>query len=274
MLKKEHNACDVGILGCGWLGIPLAKQLVEEGYRVRGSARKTKQLKRIEAVKATAFQVNCTEDGCVNCSSFFEGLEVLIIALPPGLRKNPSARFDRVMEHIIDALISAKIKKVIFISSTSVYGEQVGIITEENLPSPTTESGKQLVKCEEFLLCNENFESVILRFGGLIGANRNPIHQVVKKPFIANPSDVINFIHQKDCVQLISRCIRYFRAGERYNGVTPYHPKRKDFYQQMADLHGLTCPPFKEIRAGKRLISSAKAQEHLGGVFSVENLLT
>lgn len=274
MFNAEKNICDVGILGCGWLGIPLAKQLVNEGFQVRGSCRKPEHLARIETTEARAFQVNCTERSCGACSDFFQGLEVLIICLPPGLRQDPSRRFDRVMEHVINALIDANIKKVIFISSISVYGWQAGTITEENKLMPTTESGKQLAICEQMLLGNQQFESVIIRFGGLFGADRNPIHQLVKKPFIPNPNDVINFVHQTDSVKIIEACVTHFKGGEIYNGVSPYHPTRKDFYKHWANIHGLKCPPFKEINSGIRKISSAKIQEKLGVEFTVENLLT
>lgn len=270
----EKNRSNLGILGCGWLGIPLAKNLIKDGFYVRGSARKKENLLRIEATNARAYHVNCTEDGCETCEDFLRGLDWLIICLPPGVRHNPSRRFDRAMEHLVDSIVSEKIQKVIFISSISVYGWQAGVITEQHPLLPTTESGKQLIKCEHLLLSNPHFETVVLRFGGLIGPNRNPIHQLSKKSFIPNPNDVINFIHQVDCIEIIKACIDQFKGGEVYNAVSPYHPKRVDFYIQLAKKQGLDCPPFKEIRLGERHISSAKLKKELGVKFLVENLLT
>jgi nucleoside-diphosphate-sugar epimerase len=62
---------------------------------------------------------------------------------------------------------------VIFISSTSVYGDN-DQITEETPLNPDSE-GKQLAIVEDVLHSNSRFKTTVLRFGGLIGEDRNPI---------------------------------------------------------------------------------------------------
>ena len=47
---SSENKKIIGILGCGWLGLPLAKELVEEGYIVRGS---TTQASKLDKIKQT-----------------------------------------------------------------------------------------------------------------------------------------------------------------------------------------------------------------------------
>lgn len=61
-----------------------------------------------------------------------------------------------------------------FISSTSVYGNLNREITEEDETFPETESGKALVKVEKLLRNEKEINITILRFGGLIGYERNP----------------------------------------------------------------------------------------------------
>ena len=74
-------------------------------------------------------------------------------------------------------------------SSTSVYSDKDTVVTEATLPNPNTESGKQLLQCEKLLQDNSHFETTILRFGGLIGEDRNPIHFLAGRSNIENPDD-------------------------------------------------------------------------------------
>ena len=272
MEGNKHST--IGVLGCGWLGLPLAKQLVDEGFSVRGTSTRTSRLKAIEAVKSQAYQVICTEEGCDNIEPFLNGLDLLIVNLPPGLRKNPERKFDVVIQQLSAQIENNKIKRLIFVSSTSVYGNIDGTITEKTIPQPQTASGQQLLRCEQILLNNPNFDTLVLRFGGLIGPNRNPIHSLIKKQHIDNPKGIINFIHQKDSIGIITACIRDFKGGTIYNAVAPYHPDRESFYKKLAALDQLDCPPFVETNKNKRYISSQKIQEELNFNFVVENLLT
>ena len=84
----------------------------------------------------------------------------------------------------------------------------------------------------------------------------------------------INFIHLDDCIELIKRCIQFFQNGSIYNGVSPYHPTRIDYYTEMAKKAAVPLPPFRKQRGIIRTISSQKAEKNLGIRFVVENLLT
>ena len=125
-MMSVENKKTIGILGCGWLGLPLAKQLVKEGYIVQGSTTQASKLDKIEQTEASAFIVCCEEDKCEGLATFLAQINILIIALPPGVRANPSRRFDLVIQNIQKEIISQGVQKVLFISSTAVYGEQRG----------------------------------------------------------------------------------------------------------------------------------------------------
>lgn len=271
---SERNKKNIGILGCGWLGLPLAKQLVENGDIVRGSTTQVSKLKQIEATGASAFVVRCEEEGCSGLSTFLTKLDTLIITLPPGVRKNPNRRFDLVIQQIKNEILIQGVGEVLFISSTSVYGNTQGLITEETPTAGVTESGKQLVDCEQLLLNNPSFKTVVIRFGGLIGPNRHPIYSLAKREQIDNAKGEINFIHLEDCIQMIARCLLQIGGNGLYNGVSPYHPSRKDYYTVMAQKAGIQLPAFTNQKEMRRIISSQKVEKDLGMRFLVENLLT
>jgi nucleoside-diphosphate-sugar epimerase len=269
-----ENKKIIGILGCGWLGLPLAKQLVEEGYIVRGSTTQASKLDKIKQTGASAFIVLCEEDKCTGLATFLTQIYCLIIALPPGLRANPERRFDLVIQNIHKEIIDQGVQKVLFISSTSVYGETEGTIVESTPTAPVSSSGKQLVQCEQILQISTVYDTSIIRFGGLIGPNRHPVYNLAKRAQINNPVGRINFIHLDDCIELIKRCIQYFKQGSIYNGVSPYHPSRLNYYSEMGKKAAIQLPPFKKQQGIIQTISSQKAEKNLGMRFTVENLLT
>jgi nucleoside-diphosphate-sugar epimerase len=269
-----ENKKTIGILGCGWLGLPLAKQLVKDGYIVRGSSTQVSKLEKITQAGVAAFVVRCEEDECTGLTAFLAHLDCLIIALPPGVRANPARRFDLIIQNIQKEIIAQGVEKVIFISSTAVYGETEGTIVESTPTAAVTLSGKQLVLCEQILQNNPAFETSIIRFGGLVGPNRHPIFTLAKRTQIDNPEGKINFIHLEDCIELIKRCIQHFENGSIYNGVSPFHPSRVNYYTEMAKKAAIQLPPFNKRQGTIRSISSQKAEKDLGMQFIVENLLT
>lgn len=269
-----ENKKIIGILGCGWLGLPLAQQLVEDGHIVRGSTTQDSKLEKISKTGANAYIVQCEEDNCTGLATFLSQINYLIIALPPGVRTNPTRRFDLVIHNIQKEIIAQGVQNVLFISSTAVYGETEGTIVESTPTAAVSLSGKQLVECEQILQNAAAYETSIIRFGGLIGPGRHPIYNLAKRTQIDNPEGKINFIHLDDCIELIKRCIQYFQSGSVYNGVSPYHPTRINYFTEMAKKAAIQLPPFKKGEGIIRTISSEKAEKNLGMCFVVENLLT
>ncbi|MDO1499384.1 hypothetical protein Q2T40_03905 [Winogradskyella maritima] len=79
------------------------------------------------------------------------------------------------MQLVYRALLISSVEKIVFVSSTSVYGEIHGEVDEDTPPNPSTESGKQLTEAEKIFKDVKNFETTIIRFGGLIGPDRHPV---------------------------------------------------------------------------------------------------
>ena len=263
----------IGVLGCGWLGLPLAEHLLTSGHRVSGSTTSNSKISVLSSKKITPYLIKVTKDGIGGDLSFFDEPDIIIIAIPPGLRSNPKKRFDLMIEHCKQACIKNNIKEVIFISSTSVYGNQSGVLTEESQLLPESTSGKQLVSCENLLVKTPEFSTTILRMGGLIGVDRHPVFQLGKKQFIENPNGSVNLIHLTDCIHIINSLIKRKIVNNVYNCVTPYHPSRQKYYNQMADQLGCKRPVFKGINSIDRQVSSDKLTRDFAYHFKVQNLL-
>jgi nucleoside-diphosphate-sugar epimerase len=126
---------------------------------------------------------------------------------------------------------------------------------------------------EQRLIKNENFESCIVRLGGLLGPDRHPIFTLSGKKNLPNPKSPINFIHQKDAVAILLKILENWKGDQTFNAVTPFHPSRKEYYEQMAKIAQLPPPIFEQNGAIRGIISSKKVLDELSCQFTVKNLL-
>ena len=248
----------ISILGCGWLGFPLAKALLENGFSVNGSTTSTEKISKLKNAGISPFLIELGEVAIKgNVSEFLEGSQILIIDIPPKIRGISTENFVAKINYIIPFIEKAGIKKVVFVSSTSVYSDENKLVTEETIANPDTESGKQLVASEQFLQNNSNFETTVVRFGGLIGEDRNPILFLAGRTNIESPNAPINLICQEDCIGIILKIIESNCWGETFNAVAPFHPSREAYYTQKAKEFHLELPIFVASKPsiGKTILS-------------------
>ncbi|MGQ7945918.1 SDR family NAD(P)-dependent oxidoreductase [Flavobacterium sp. WC2509] len=271
----------ISLLGCGWLGLPLAKALLKENFSVKGSTTSEEKLSKLTTMGINPFLVALDSKGITGTiNDFLHGSETLIIDIPPQLRgKNSNATivnekvFVAKIKTLIPYIENSTIQNVLFVSSTSVYGETNASITEASTPKPDTESGKQLLEAEMLLQNNKHFKTTILRFGGLIGEDRNPITFLAGKQNIENPKTPINFIHQDDCIGVILKIIATDSWNQTFNAVSPFHPTRENYYSQKATELNLPLPTFDHSKPSiEKLILSDKIKTVLGYTFIKTNL--
>lgn len=273
----------ISILGCGWLGLPLAKSLLKKGYSIQGS---TTSIEKISVLKSEGIipfivslsAVEVSDETKTSIELFLNNSEILIIDIPPKLRGDSKENFVGKIQTLVPFIEKSSIKKVLFISSTSVYSDENLTITEKFKPNPDSESGRQLLAAEKILQSNSYFKTTVVRFGGLIGDDRHPIKFLAGKKNIENPNAPINMIHQEDCIGIIEAILRQAQNdnlewNETFNAVAPFHPSRKEYYTQKGIDFGLPLPEFDEKKPSVgKLILSTKIEEVLGYTFKKELL--
>jgi nucleoside-diphosphate-sugar epimerase len=271
----------ISILGCGWFGLPLAKSLLSKGYNVKGSTTSATKLKTLKEAEIIPFQIQLNEQEIIgNVSAFLHETDVLIIAIPPGLRKeilsSEEMTFMNKMKTLIPYIEKSGIQKVLLVSSTSVYGDRFPIeeYTESTQTHPDTESGRQLVLSEKLLQSNIHFKTTVIRFGGLLGEDRHPIKFLAGRTQIENPDGPVNLIQREDCIGIIIKALDFAckdKWGETFNAVAPQHPTRKTYYQKKAQQFNLPLPNFVEDTKSKgKIISSKKVETILDYSFQKE----
>ena len=245
----------ISILGCGWLGLPLAEHLIQKGFSIKGSTTSPNRIGELESKEIELSPDEISGD----YEAFLQNSKILIIDIPPKLRgENPESFVGKMKTFIQKAVLNSSIEKVLFISSTSVYGDEPINVTEETIEKPETLSGKELLETEHFLQQQTAFKTTILRFGGLIGGSRNPAKSLLGKSNIATPNAPINLIHQDDCIGIITAIIEQNFWGEKINASAPFHPTRKEYYMAKAKELGLPLPEFEKNKASGKVIDSSK----------------
>lgn len=256
----------ISIIGCGWLGFPLAKELLKKGYKVKGTTTSNDKLKLLTNEHIEAFYLKITSEGITgNIHESLLKSEVLVLNIPPGLRSNPNQDYVSQIKNIIPYIEKSEIKNVLFVSSTSVYADEEFFpeITEKTKPNPDTESGKQLLEVENLLQSNTSFETTILRLSGLFGEERHPAKQLSGRAHLKNADAPVNLIHLKDAVQIIIEIIAKGVFNETFNASTTPHPSKQDYYTSICKTMNLSIPTYDLNQKSKGKIILSNKLEHL-----------
>jgi len=193
----------------------------------------------------------------------------LVISIPPRFRKGETADYLPKLGHIIDAIKQQGIKKVIYISSTGVYGDTNREVNELSDPQPGSETGAILLEAEKLFEVETGFKTTILRFGGLIGEGRNPGRFFAGKTGIPNGRAPVNLISLDDCVGITEAVISKDAFGQVFNACSPEHPPKTEFYRAAAAKAGLSLPEFIDELLEWKIVNSVNVPEILGYHFMI-----
>lgn len=247
----------ISILGCGWLGTALGKSLLRKGWDVKGSTQSTASYNELEKTGISTFYLKVQPKGLqIDYNSFFN-TDVLVISIPPTRTDCVEESFPQKVMQIIGKIKEIGIRKVLFISSTSVYQSRNLEVREGDEGVPEKKSGRALLKAEALLLAENSFQTTILRFGGLIGYDRNPARFTRHRSEVAG-SVPVNLIHRDDCVAIITGILESDIWGEVFNAASPQHPTKKEFYSKAAKISELPAPAFSGAAENYKKVNSDK----------------
>ena len=249
----------VSVLGCGWLGKPLSISLLDEGYSVKGSTTTEEKLELLEMNNITPYIVNISE--FEEFDSFLSS-DILIISI--------TSKDVDGFQNLISQIESSDVQKVIFISSTSVYGRLNKVMTEEDVVLKTP-----LTEIEDLFRQNNFFETTIIRFAGLFGDERHPSNWFKNGRKIPQPKGFVNMIHKEDCIEIIHTIIDQNCWGQTFNACSNHHPTRREFYTIAKLSNDFEIPEFEDNDVYEwKIISSKKLQDVLDYTFIHDDLLS
>jgi len=257
------NSKQISILGCGWLGLPLAVDLVSKGINVKGSTTTATKISELEKEGIMPFLLKLGEANQEVSKDFLKDSEIIVVNFPPKRIPNILQVYTQQIASILPYISSTQ--KVIFISSTSVYQNTNDEVFETIDVQPEKGSGLAVAAVEKLLQEQLGERLTIIRFCGLIGYDRLPGRFLANKKEVLNGDAPINVIHRDDCIRLILAVIEKNSWGEIINGCADQHPLRKEFYTIAARNIGLTPPSFiKQETIVYKIISNTKSKTLLG----------
>lgn len=257
----KQTAKKISVLGCGWLGEPLAKYLLANGFSVKGSTTSDEKLPRLKLAGIETYKLSL--DTLNDEMLPFLEAEILIVNIPS---KNMVG-----FKKLISSIEKSTVNKVLFVSSTSVYKDINAVISEEMLDYF---SDSPLLEIEQLFQQNKNFNTTILRFGGLFGYSRKPGNFFSSASHISQPEANVNMIHRDDCIEIIHQIIKQNKWEKTFNACADLHPTKRIFYTKATEVVGKTAPNF--IEGGTlsyKIISNHKLKKELNYTFKHSDIL-
>ena len=261
-------AKSVSILGCGYLGLPVGRELVRRGWRVKGSTTTQEKISvlREAGIEPFLLRLDPSLKG-EGVDDFFRS-HALFLNIPPGRRRSNAGVFlAGVVANVQEELRKTGAGFVVMASSTSVYANANGWVEETDAGEPPTETGRALLEAEASLRAGAAWDTTVLRFAGLYGYARAP-GRFFAGGAVHNPAAPVNLAHRDDAVAVTVQVLEQDVRGEVFNVCADGHPHRDAFYAEAAAW--LSLPPPRKApggrSAGKR-VSNYKLKERLCYVF-------
>jgi nucleoside-diphosphate-sugar epimerase len=252
------------LAGCGDLGTEAGLRFAAAGHRVVGWRRSPDKLPA--EIEGAAANLSTAELPPVPADTI--AVVIAVAADAPTEEAYRSAYLDGVA-NVLDALERDRVapERVLFVSSTAVYGDAGGGWIDENtMPEPGGFSGRIMREAEELLLKRldgTRSSPIVLRLGGIYGPGRTRLIDQVRTGSAVVPDQprYTNRIHRDDAAGAIVHLLSMPEAPSRvYVGVDNNPAELGDVLRFLAAELGLDVPPtgsLGDARGGNKRCSNA-----------------
>ena len=210
----------VVVVGCGYVGLALASQLADSGHRVTGVRRSAAGLTAVEAVDETVDAVRADVTDADSLGRLPDA-DAVVFAASSGGGGAAAARAVYVtgLGNVVDEYRSrgSSPDRIVYASSTGVYGDHDGGWVDENTPiEPTTEKTRVLAEAERVAReqsADAGIDGTVVRFAGLYGPNRYRLRRYLDGPVTPG---YLNMVHRVDAAGVIRHLLE---ADAAHGGV-------------------------------------------------------
>ena len=229
--------------GLGYTARTLAARLIEQGWRVAGTARSEKNLQSIREFGAEAVLFDGSRPGPGVADQLRQSSHVLV-SIPPGEEGDAALR-----HHAGDLAEAPEIEWIGYLSTVGVYGDhQGGWVDETSAPMPKGPRSQRRLEAERaWMALGENAGKPvqIFRLPGIYGPGRNALTSLKagRSRRIVKPGQVFNRAHVADIASVLEASIRRPRAGAVYNVADDEPAPPQDVVAYAAELLGVEPPP-------------------------------
>lgn len=232
------------IIGCGDIGTRVAKQL-SLGHRVFALTSSSHRFQELREAGATPILGNLDQPESL---WRLAGLAQTVIHLaPPQNQGNRDHRTRNLLRILAQG--SSAVRRLIYVSTTGVYGDHQGARVSELTPvNPQSERAQRRVDAERVLRLWGPAHGVavtILRVPGIYAANRLPLERLQSQtPALLPEEDAYsNHIHSDDLARLVCAAVYHGKSQRVINACDGNETKMGDYFDEVADAFGLARAP-------------------------------
>jgi len=244
------------IIGCGYTGRRLALLARERGYPVAAGGR-TDFPEDLVRQGVETIRVDLDRPATLDVLPL-AGRMVVYLAPPPA-----AGQVDPRMERFCAAARRNPPCKVVYVSTTGVYGDCAGaLVKEDRPPHPQTDRSRRRLAAETALRKwgrETGTATVVLRVAGIYGPGRLPLAALRSGRAMPRPADApfSNRIHVDDLAAVCLAAAERAAGGTLYNVSDGQHGTMTDYFLAVADAFELPRPPLIAMADAERLLSPA-----------------
>ncbi|WP_224269895.1 NAD-dependent epimerase/dehydratase family protein [Haloprofundus salinisoli] len=236
----------VVVLGCGYVGLELGRQLTASGHDVVGVRRSDDGLDAVESAGFEAVRADVTDAASL---ASVPDADWLVFAASSGGRDADTARevFVEGQETALSAFFERDDapERYVYTSSTGVYGDHDGDwVDEETEIEPTTEKTRVLTEAERVARETPHEygdDGTVARFAGLYGPDRYRLERYLEGPVTEG---FLNMVHRDDAAGAVAYLLETDRGRDEVVLIVDDDPVDKwSFADWLADECGVDRPP-------------------------------
>ncbi|MEY4387098.1 MAG: hypothetical protein RLY20_2381 [Verrucomicrobiota bacterium] len=229
------------IVGPGYVGLPLGRQLVERGHAVFALSRSGDPSGELHKAGIKPLTGDITQPATLDALPPQYDWVVNCVSSSHGDAEDYRQVYLQGAHHLIAWLAKTPPAKFVYTSSTGVYGQNDGsLVDETSQTEPPTETSRVLVQTEQVFLAaarEQKLPAIVVRVAGIYGPGRS----YYLRQFLAGEARIegegrrtLNMIHRDDVAGGIIAALERGRAGEIYNVVDNEPVTQRDFFAWLA----------------------------------------
>ena len=229
------------IIGYGDIGRRVAMLCRQRGWRVNALTRQTLTATQLSTAGMIGLLGDLDQPD--ELPLLPSDTSLIFYFAPPPSHGDGDPRLAGFLDHVSPETLPCKI---IYISTSGVYGDRQGAwVTEQSPVSPATDRARRRVAAERLVRDwgqRNDIVTVILRVGGIYGPGRLPMERLRRGTPVLREQDCgyTNRIHADD---LAAACMAAAQHGQGVYNVSDGHPSTMtDYFNKVADLYGLPRP--------------------------------
>ncbi len=254
------------VIGCGYLGKRVAIAWQERGDEVLVTTRSESRASGLAGQGFRSLVADITKPTTLNNLP-----DVDTVLFSVGFDRSSGLSIREVyvdgLNHTLKALM--QVGRLIYISTTGVYGQANGESVDETSACEPTRPGGQACLSAEAILRDSHFweQTVILRLAGIYGPERIPNLKGVESgtPIVAPEHSYLNLIHVDDAVTAVLAATDSAEPPKLYNVSDNQPVLRREYYREAARRIGVDPRSIEFVDNGAQHTAGSSGSKRKSG---------